>query len=225
MGYNLATMMQRMVRPALAIALLAALLASQAAPGIAQGDPGFTLPSILAKLAADPTTPNQYNAQVKLHVKMRVFPWISITLNGNSAYKRPGLYHFVFKGVPKAAEHFSDMAYDLGNAATWPSKYEISLVSAAGPEPVIRLVPKKRGMVKNLDVTVDMAKGHIDRAVWNRFDGGVISLVQHYNSFEGHEIVAEQDASINIPHMRAELAAEYSGFDLGTTATATSAGH
>jgi hypothetical protein len=128
--------------------------------------------------------------------------------------------------VPKAADHFSDLAYDLGNAATWPQKYQISLLSAgsAGVEPVIRLIPKKRGMVKNLDVTVDAVKGHIDKAVWTRFDGGVISLVQHYNLVDGHEIVAQQDASINIPHMKAELAAQYSGFDLGTDA-ASASGH
>jgi len=75
---------------------------------------------------------------------MRMFPWISITLNGNSAYKRPGLYHFVFKSVPKVAEHFSDLAYDLENPATWPQKYQIALQSPGSKDvdPVIRLTPK-----------------------------------------------------------------------------------
>lgn len=220
-------MMQRFVRPAVTVLAALALLAPLGGISAAQGAPANSaLSTILAKLAADPTTPNQYNAQIKLHVRMRVFPWISITLNGNSAYKRPGLYHFVFKGVPKAAEHFSDLAYDLGNAATWPEKYQVSLLSpgAAGADPVIRLIPKKHGMVKNLDVTVDAVKGHINKAVWTRFDGGVISLVQHYNFLGGHEFVAQQDASIDIPHMRAELAAQYSGFDLGTDA-ASASGH
>jgi|GEM_PF-1385452 len=208
-------------RPFALLFALAVLGTALPTPTLAQGQPAqTTLTEVLAKLVADPTTPNQYNAQVKLHVRMRMFPWISITLNGNSAYKRPGLYHFVFKGVPKAAEHFSDLAYDLGNAATWPQKYEITLVSPGSKdtEPVIRLTPKKRGMVKTLDVSVDMSKGHIDKAVWNRFDGGVISLVQHYNAVGNHEIVAEQDASINIPRMKAELIAQYSGFDLGAVA-------
>lgn len=220
-------MMQRLVQPAVAVLATLAFFAPLTGTGSAQSQPGnAALSTILAKLAADPTTPNQYNAQIKLHVRMRVFPWISITLNGNSAYKRPGLYHFVFRGVPKAAEHFSDLAYDLGNAATWPAKYQISLLSAGSPglEPVLRLIPKKRGMVKNLDVTVDAVKGHIDKAVWTRFDGGVISLVQRYDMVNGHEIVAQQDASIDIPHMRAELAAQYSGFDLGTDA-ASASGH
>lgn len=210
-------MRNRCLRPLAALVALAVLLCGVSEPSLAQGQPGAaSLPEILAKLAADPTTPNQYNAQVRLHVRLRMFPWISITLSGNSAYKRPGLYHFVFKGVPKAAEHFSDLAYDLGNPTTWPRKYEISLLFAGtlDSEPVVRLTPKKRGMVKSLDVTVDMAKGHIDKAVWNRFDGGVILLVQHYDAVGTHEIVAEQDATIDIPRMKAELDARYSGFDL-----------
>jgi hypothetical protein len=209
-------MRNRCLRPLTALVALAVLLCGVSERTLAQGQAAASLSQILAQLAADPTTPNQYNAQVRLHVRMRMFPWISITLNGNSAYKRPGLYHFVFKGVPKAAEHFSDLAYDLGNPTTWPQKYEISLLSAGTQEsePVVRLTPKKRGMVKNLDVSVDMAKGHIDKAVWNRFDGGVISLVQHYDMVGTHEIVAEQDASIDIPRMKAELDARYTAFDL-----------
>lgn len=200
--------------------LLAALIfASVAVCGVqarAQS-PSTALDTILSKLTADPATPNEYSAAVKLHVHLRVFPWISITLNGNQAYKRPGLYHFVFRGVPRAAEHFSDMAYDLGSAQTWPARYDISLLTppSAGVDPVIRLIPKKRGLVKTLDITVDMEKGHVAKALWSRYDGGVISLVNHYNTVGTHELVAQQNASINIPHMRAELDADYSGFQIG----------
>jgi len=63
-----------------------------------------------------------------------------------------------------------------------------------------------------------MMKGHIVKAIWTRFDGGVISLVQHYNVAGSHEMVAQQDASIDIPSMKAELSAEYTGFDVGTVA-------
>jgi len=207
-------MKQRGSRLIVALLAIAAFVGPNAPPSSAQGQPDSSLPSLLARLAADPTTPKEYNAQIKLHVRMRVFPWISITLNGNSAYKRPGIYRFVFRGVPKAAEHFSDLAYDLGTASTWPSKYEISLLTPASPgvEPVIRLIPKKHGMVKFLDVSVDAVKGHIDKALWTRFDGGVIALINHYNTVGTHEIVALQNATIDIPHMKAELAAEYSNF-------------
>ena len=204
------------------LAVLAAFLAPLSAPAFAKppsSDP--LLRALLARLAADPTTPNTYSSSVKLHVKMRMFPWISVTLSGNEAYKRPGLYHFVFRDLPQAAEHFHDLNYDLGNPTSWPKTYEIALLTPAAPgvDPVIRLTPKKHGMVKTLDVTVDAVKGHIQRAVWSRFDGGVITLINHYNTVGANEIVGQQTASIDIPHMSADLEADYSEFELGTSLT------
>ncbi|MEO6913674.1 MAG: hypothetical protein ABI182_06625 [Candidatus Baltobacteraceae bacterium] len=202
----------------LAFGLLAAQLAgplvvnAQQTPSPGPADP--ELSGILQRLAFEPTVPQQYSAAVRLHVHLRVFPWISITLHGNEAYKHPGLYHFVFRGVPRAAEHFSDLAYDLGDASNWPDKYTISLLTrpATGIDPVIELLPRKRGMVKTLDVTVDSVKGHIIKAIWKRFDGGTITLLQHYGAVGTREIVSEQDAQIRIPHMSADLVATYTDF-------------
>lgn len=171
--------------------------------------------SLLARIAHEPSVPPKYTADVKLHVHLRVFPWISVTLHGNEAYKHPGIYRFIFRGVPKAANRFSDLAYDLGDPSTWPARFDVSMLSAqaSGGDPVLRLLPKKRGLVKTLDVTIDQAHGHILRAVWNRFDGGMITLVQQYETLGAHDFVSRQDAAINIPGMKADLVAEYSGFN------------
>jgi len=170
--------------------------------------------SVMQRLIANPQAPEQYSADVKLHVRLRVFPWVSLTLQGNEVYKHPGFYHFVFRGVPKAAEHFSDMAYDLGDAASWSKKYEISLLTPAAPgiKPVLRLIPRVHGMTKSLDVTVDPEKGRIEKAVWARYDGGTIAITQRYDLVGAHEIVAQQDASIRLPHMAADIVATYSNF-------------
>ena len=209
--------LHRLLITAVTLGMFAGALHSRT---LAQQPANSGLPTILARLAADPTTPEAYTASVKLAVHMRMFPWLSVTLNGNQIYKRPGLYHFVFRDVPQAAERFHDLNYDLGNAQSWPKKYEIALLTQAAPgiDPVVRLTPRKHGMVKSLDVTVDPIKGHIERAVWSRFDGGVITLVNHYNEVGANEIVAEQTASIDLPHMKADVSAEYSEFAVGISA-------
>jgi hypothetical protein len=168
----------------------------------------------VARLAANPRTPDAYTANVKLHVKLRVFPWISLTLNGNTTYRRPGLYHFVFRGVPRVAEKFDDLRYDLGNPAAWSERYDIAFAPESTPEsPVLRLTPKTRaGMVSYLDVTTDALSGRLLKAVWSRHDGGKITLTQTYEAIGTSEIVSHQTAMIDIPHMRAELTAEYAGF-------------
>jgi len=90
---------------AASLRLLAAIVLA-ATPIAVGAQQSATVDEIVARMAADPRTPDAYSANVKLHVKLRVFPFIGVTLNGNTTYRRPGLYHFVFRGVPKVAEKF-----------------------------------------------------------------------------------------------------------------------
>jgi len=203
----------------LVAAIVLALSASLSSPASAQEAAPAALPAldlVLARLAADPQTPHEYRANVDLHVKLRVFPFIHLTLHGNSSYRRPGIYHFVFRGVPKAADKFNELNYDLGDPTKWVDRYEIAYApNATATTPIVRLTPKVHGLVKCLDVEVDMAKGHMTKAVWQRFDGGQIVLLQTYLPVGGQEMVAKQTATIDIPHMRADVSAEYADFVVG----------
>lgn len=205
--------------------LVAALLALAPLGALAQEEP--TVGGVLAALAASPDQPTAYKASVALHVRLRVFPFIRMTLHGDSWYKRPGLYRFVFRGVPLIAKAFSDMKYDLGDPAQWPSRYEIAFApQSTAAQPVLRLTPKTRLMVKTLDVTVDPLRGRILRAVWSRNDGGTIALTQTYVPNPAtRSVVTQQFATIDLPRMKAELEADYADFaaDEGTVGSATAA--
>ena len=192
--------------------LLAALLV--VAPCAVRADEPASVPAVVAALAASPDQPGAYKASVALHVRMRVFPFIRLTLHGDSWYKRPGLYRFVFRGVPIVAKAFSDMKYDLGDPAHWADRYEIAFApGSTEAAPVLRLTPKAAGLVRALDVSVDPAHGRILRAVWSRTDGGAITLVQTYlPSPDLHAVVTKQTATINLPRMKAELEADYADF-------------
>lgn len=207
---------------AASLRLFAVVVLVTAAPLTAAAEPNATVDDTIARMAADPRTPDAYSADVKLHVKLRVFPFISITLHGNTTYRRPGLYHFVFRGVPKVAEKFDDLRYDLGNPLAWRERYDIAYAPSSTPDaPVLRLVPKTTGgMVAYLDVTTDAQSGRMLKAVWQRHDGGKITLVQTYASIGSADIVNHQTAMIDIPHMRAELTADYAGFNVDTSTVA-----
>src|ERR1700694_6134348 len=125
----------------------AVLLGLAPTTAVAQDAPPVS--AVLATLAASPEQPGEYKASVALHVRMRGFPFIRTTLHGDSWYKRPGLYRFVFRGVPVIARAFSDMKYDLGDPAHWPDKYEIAFAPhSTAAEPVLRLTPKRPVIVQ-----------------------------------------------------------------------------
>ncbi len=184
------------------------------APIAAAADDVPPVAAVLAELGASNGQPEEYKASVSLHVRMRVFPFIRMTLHGDSWYKRPGLYRFVFRGVPIIARAFSEMKYDLGDPTRWPERYEIAYAPQSTPAaPVLRLVPKAPVLVKTLDVAIDPARGRILKATWSRSDGGVITLVQSYAPVAGHAFVAKQTATIELPRMKADLVAEYADFN------------
>ena len=199
------------MRAVLAV-LAAAFLILAPLAAVAEDAPPVS--AVLAELQASSGQAEEYKASVALHVKLRVFPFIHMTLHGDSWYKRPGLYRFVFRGVPVVARAFSDMKYDLGDPAHWSDRYAIAYAPGSAPgAPVLRLTPKSPVLVKWLDVSLDPARGRILRAVWSRSDGGVITLVQTYAPVGGHAFVAKQSATIELPRMKADLEAEYADFN------------
>lgn len=204
------------VRRLLRVVFTAAIVAGLLAPAAVSAQETTSIDAVLARLATDPHLPDAYSASVALHVKLRVFPFISLTLHGNSSFKRPGLYHFVFRGVPRAADKFNDLRYDLGDPDSWAQRYELSFApESTADAPILRLTPKApRGQVTHLDVQTDATSGRILKATWFRHDGGRITLVQTYVPLGNTQIVAEQRATIDIPHMRAELIASYADFTL-----------
>ena len=196
--------------------LLLLLVLSPASLQAAGSLPNGQLGAILQKLASNPAVPSQYTASVQLHLHMRYFPWISRTVSGSEVYKHPGFYQFVFRDAPKALDQLSGLEADLADPSGWPQRYDVSLLVAPAPgiDPVVRLSPKVHRLVKTLDITVNMAKAHIDKAVWTRFDGGTIAMTQKYGTVAAHEVVSEQDAAVRIPSMSADVTALYSNFAL-----------
>lgn len=204
-----------MFRESLQLVAIVALVTATALGTSAQDV--ASVEEIVARMASDPHQPEAYSASVKLHVRLHVFPFIALTLNGKTTYRRPGLYHFVFRGVPRAAEKFDDLRYDLGGPLSWSQRYELTLAPQSTHDaPVIRLTPKNPGLVSHLDVFTEAQMGRIVKAVWSRRDGGTISLVQTYKSVGDAFIVERQVATIHIPHMRADVTANYTGFALET---------
>lgn len=210
----------RLFRVFAAVLLLLVLVFSPASLQAAGTLPGGQLGAILQRLASNPAAPSQYTADVQLHLHMRYFPWISRTVSGSEVYKHPGFYQFVFRDAPKALDQLSGLESDLADPRGWPQRYDVSLLVAPSPgvDPVVRLSPKVHKLVKTLDITVDMSKAHIDKAVWTRFDGGTITMTQKYGVVAAREVVSEQDAAVRIPSMSADVTALYSNFavDSGT---------
>jgi hypothetical protein len=165
---------------------------------------------VLAQLSNDPRTPDGYVANVELHVKLHSFPFIGLTVHGNSTYQRPGQYHYQLQNLPRIAAKFDDLRYDLGDPTAWPLKYDVIMAPRSTDDvPVLRLTPKHPGQVTMLEIETDPKHARLLKATWTRKDGGTIVLTQSYSAIGPDDVVTAQHATIDIPHMHAELTATY----------------
>ena len=169
--------------------------------------------AVLNRLAEDPLTPPCYSAAVTLHVKLRMFPFISMTLHGNSTYERPGQYKFSFRGFPLVARQFEKMDFNLGDPKAWPEKYDVALQPrAADGDTVLRLTPKSSKIVRYIELEVDPEKGHINKAQWSRYDNGTLVLTQHFKTVGSNEMVSQAQAQVAIGAIRANLNIDFANF-------------
>jgi hypothetical protein len=173
---------------------------------------------VLARLSSDPRTPEGYSGKLELHVKMRSFPFIGLTVHGTSSYRKPGLYHYQLQNLPRIASKFDDLRYDLGDPTSWGTRYDIAMAPQSTDEvPVLRLTPKKAdGQVAYLDIETDAKHARMLKATWTRHDGGTIVLTQTYAALGSADVVTQQHAAIDIPHFRAELTATYTDLTIDT---------
>lgn len=196
--------------------------ADDAVPAPAHANTAGGTAVVLAHLGSDPRLPEGYSADLELHVKLRSFPFIGLTVHGTSEYRRPGQYRYLLQNVPRIAGKFHDLRYDLGDPVSWAVKYDISMAPQSTDEaPVLRLTPKRPGLVTALDIETDTKHGRMLKATWKRRDGGSIVLVQTYAQVGTTDVVTLQHARIDIPHMRAEVTATYSHVTLDTPVLAT----
>ena len=146
-----------------------------------------------------------------MHVKLRSFPFIGLTVHGTSTYRKPGLYHYQLQNLPRIASKFDDLRYDLGDPASWGTRYDIAMAPQSTDDvPVLRLTPKKPGgQVSYLDIETDAQHARMLKATWTRHDGGTIVLTQTYAPLGSADVVTQQHATIDIPHLRAEVTATY----------------
>jgi hypothetical protein len=203
-----------------AVVLAASPVRAQETASPAASGPGPAV--VLARLSTDPRTPEGYSATLELHAKLRSFPYVGLTVHGTSTYRRPGLYHYQLENLPRIAAKFDDLHYDLGDPVSWSTRYDIAMAPGSSDEaPILRLTPKKAGLVIYLDIQTDVKRGRMLKATWKRHDGGTIVLTQTYSPVGSADVVTQQHATIDIPHMRAELTATYTNVSLDTPMFAT----
>jgi hypothetical protein len=201
-----------------AAATLAFLVAplSFGAPAKAQTTETTDPSVILAKVME--RNPNLSSYQSRLHVDVRLisFPFIGQHLEGSTYFKRPANYEVVFDRVPSYAKGFEKLYSDVGDPSDWERRFAITYI---GQQPfegrsdiALHLVQRVRGMIDHETALIDPSAWTIDQIRYDYYNGGVVTMTQHFAQVGSYTMLSAQTADIRIPHVRAVANGTYTDY-------------
>jgi outer membrane lipoprotein-sorting protein len=155
-----------------------------------------------------------YTASVHLDVAMKSFPYISPSIDGNVYYKKPDKTAVIFDTVPALASQFQKVYPRVDPPATWPTVYDVAVMSDDGTTTVFHLRPKKNGRVNILEVKVDDATATIRSYSWTYKDGGSVSFDQSFTSIGGNYLVDKQTGHVDLPAYKADVTSAFTNYKL-----------
>jgi hypothetical protein len=97
-------------------------------------------------------------------------------------------------------------------ASRWRYCYNITLETQPDAY-LLRMVPKIRGEVSEMDVSIDKKSGNPQFFNWSYWhQGDTVSLWQTYAMVGGYDVVTAQRADITKHHIRAKATGAFDGF-------------
>jgi len=174
---------------------------------------------IVDAVSARTTMVSSYTANISLHVAMRSFPFIHMSVSGDTAYQQPGQYTLKMHTLPALAKAFQSVSGDAGDPTVWVRTYDIS-IDRSGPVEQGRisllLTPKSHCQVEHAEATIDTATMTVARMEWFYQSGGHIAVDYQYAPIGSVLMVAHQSAEISMPNYRATATAEITNYSLQT---------
>jgi hypothetical protein len=153
-----------------------------------------------------------YQAHASLDVRQVNFPYLHPILDGKVYYNSPGFTVYDFPHTPSYLQGITRVEGAIGMASRWRHCYNITL-EVQPDQYVLHMVPKIRGEVSQMDVSVDRKSGNPLFFHWSYHNAGdSVQLWQTYSVIGGYDVVTAQSATIDKHHIRAKATGTFDAF-------------
>jgi hypothetical protein len=153
-----------------------------------------------------------YQAHASLDIQQVNFPYLHPVLDGKVYFNSPGYTVYDFPHTPSYLQGITRVEGAVGMATRWRHCYNITLEYKPQAY-VLHMVPKIRGEVSQMDVTVDKATGNPEAFFWSYHNAGdTVSLSQTFSAVGGYAVVTAQKSEIAKHHIRAEATGTFDSF-------------
>jgi hypothetical protein len=204
------------IQLAVPVAVGAAEIAPPVTPSFTPESLSLSPQQIISRLSRCNHELQTYQSHVRMEFRLRSFPYIRDHIEGTASFQRPSRYQIDFKRVPAYAKGFSHLTADLADAASWERRFVVTVVGSrevnGHQDIVLRLVQRIRGQIDHQDVAVNPSLWEVDAMEYYYYNGGVISMQQHFENIGRFRLITSQDAQIHIPYVKAVAHADYTDY-------------
>ena len=159
-----------------------------------------TAAALITRMQAANSDVHSLSAQLRAHVVMQSFPFLSADLTGTYYYKEPDKNKVVFTGgVPLVAQQFNRLYANIESPSQWRQLNTVTLLSDDGKTARFKLVPRKHGNIASIDATVDDKNATVTSMRWNYANGGYAEMMNHYATVDGRLLVVSQTGHVQEP--------------------------
>jgi hypothetical protein len=172
--------------------------------------------TLLVKVIQRNPSLSSYQSRVHVDLRLISFPFLREHLEGSTYFKRPNNFEVVFDRIPSYAKGFGKLFSDVGDPTDWAKRF---IITYTGEQPYenrtdvqLTMVQRVRGMIDHETVLIDPVADTIDQIAYHYYNGGVITMTQHFASVAGYSMISSQEAEISIPHIHAVAAGTYTDY-------------
>ena len=153
-----------------------------------------------------------YSAHVVLDVQQVNFPYLHPVMDGHVYYNSPGYTVYDFPHTPSYLQGITKVEGAVGLASRWRHCYNIRLETRPDSF-VLHMVPKIRGEVSQMDVSIDKNTGNPFFFNWSYYnEGDSVQLSQTFGKVGSFDVVTGQHADIHKHHIRAKAVGTFDAF-------------
>jgi hypothetical protein len=197
-----------------AMAFAAAILLLAAAPPTPAP---LTVQQILTRMAANTTGLKTYQVPVEIDARIHKIITLPVSMSGKRYFKAPDQEAMKMNTVPSIAKGFQNVYASLGTPATWPQRYDLTLVtqevSSGRAVYEVRAVYKRSTRIDHIMLDVDATTFDPIQARWYYTNGATIVMNIEEQLVGGkYRLPTREQLDVTFPQYRGSAVVKYGDY-------------
>lgn len=170
---------------------------------------------LLARMTAVNANLHSFTAQMKAHVALTTFPFLSADVDGTLYHKDPDMNKVeITSGLPAIAKNFDKLYPQIEPPSRWAQVFTLEKVGDDGKTTTFELTPKVNGNIRSITASVDDASALVRSMRWSYQNGASATMDNTYSQRGGYWLITAQAGSVDEPSYKGTISSTISNYKI-----------